>query len=78
MSKPNRLIIKKEIGTISTYQNYDKIFSLTSYNGRDGKYDVRNWDKERQYPKKGITFNLEELKVLRNIIKDELLRNGIK
>lgn len=76
MSTKSKLILEREIGILSNYNKYDKVFSVTSYNNNE-KYDVRTWDKDRQIPRKGINFDHEELLILKEIIKDLLLSRGL-
>ena len=76
MSTKSKLILEREIGILSNYNKYDKVFSVISYNNNE-KYDVRTWDKDRKIPMKGINFDSEELLILKEIIKDVLLSRGL-
>ncbi len=57
----------------STGNMYVKEVNLISYNEGNPVYDIRNWtlmkDGERRMGK-GITLNLEEMKVLKNILNE--------
>lgn len=65
--------VQKHIGVISTSKNgWQKELNLVSYNGREAKYDIREWDPERTKMSKGITLTKEELKTLADLIKEEI------
>lgn len=63
--------IVKTIGALSeSSKGWKKELNLVSWNGRDPKYDLREWDPEHQKMGKGITLNSEELKQLRDILNN--------
>jgi hypothetical protein len=45
--------------------------NLISWNGREPKYDLRDWDPEHQKMGKGVTLTEEELKKLKELLKTE-------
>ena len=54
--------IEKEIGVISqSSKGWNKELNLVSWNNREAKYDIRDWDEDHQKMGKGITFTKEEL-----------------
>lgn len=58
--------ITKHIGVISeSSKGWTKELNLVSWNNRDPKYDIREWDPEHEKMSKGITLTEEEVKVLK-------------
>jgi hypothetical protein len=68
--------IIKNIGVISeSPKGWTKELNLISWNGREPKYDIRDWDPDHQKMGKGITLTEEELGRLKGLLKStELLR----
>ena len=63
--------IEKEVGVISeTSKGWRKELNLISWNGREAKYDLRDWAPEHEKMGKGITLTLDELKQLKNILNE--------
>ncbi|MEJ8553910.1 YdbC family protein [Tepidibacter sp. Z1-5] len=63
--------IKENIGTLSeSSKGWTKELNLISWNNRDPKYDLRDWDCEKEKMGKGITLSKEELKVLRDMLNE--------
>ena len=63
--------IEKEVGVISeTSKGWRKELNLISWNGREAKYDLRDWAPEHEKIGKGITLTLDELKQLKNILTE--------
>jgi len=61
--------IIKNIATISEgNKGWKKELNLISWNGRDPKYDLRDWDAEHVKMGKGITLSKEELIELKKIL----------
>ncbi|OIK13081.1 hypothetical protein BIV60_14840 [Bacillus sp. MUM 116] len=61
--------IKENIGTISEgAKGWKKELNLISWNGREPKYDLRDWDSEHVKMGKGVTFTTEELIQLKEIL----------
>jgi hypothetical protein len=61
--------IKKELGTIAeSAKGWTKEINLISWNGKEAKYDLRDWAPEHEKMGKGITLTEEELKNLRDIL----------
>lgn len=61
--------IEKEIGCISeSPKGWTKELNLISWNGKDAKYDIRDWDSEHKKMGKGVTLSVEELKKLRDVL----------
>ncbi|NAS19569.1 hypothetical protein GND98_017340 [Clostridium butyricum] len=63
--------IEKEIGKLSeSAKGWTKELNLISWNGKEAKYDLRDWAPEHEKMGKGITLANEELKKLRDILND--------
>lgn len=61
--------IVKEIGIISTSsKGWNKELNLISWNDREPKYDLRDWDENHVKMGKGVTFTKEELINLKNLL----------
>ena len=57
--------ITKHIGVLSeSSKGWTKELNLISWNGRDPKYDIREWSPEREKMGKGITLTVNELSEL--------------
>jgi len=61
--------IKEKIGVISeSAKGWKKELNLISWNDKEPKYDVRDWDPEHKKMGKGITLSSEEIKALMDIL----------
>lgn len=61
--------IKQNIGTLSkSSKGWKKELNLISWNDKEPKYDLRDWDVEHKKMGKGVTLNAEELKKLRDVL----------
>lgn len=61
--------IKETLGVISeSSKGWTKELNLISWNGREPKYDLRDWAPEHEKMGKGITLSKEELKELRDML----------
>jgi len=61
--------IIKNIGTLSeSSKGWTKELNLISWNGREPKYDIRDWDPEHQKMGKGVTLTEEELGKLKELL----------
>ena len=60
-----------EIGVLSTSnKGWTKEVNLISWNGKEPKYDIRDWAPEREKMGKGITLSEEEFQVLKDLLKN--------
>ena len=68
--------ITQHIGVLSeSSKGWTKELNLISWNGRDPKYDIRDWDPEHEKMGKGVTLSEDELKRLKELLDGmELLR----
>ena len=61
--------IEKELGSISeSSKGWTKELNLISWNGKDTKYDLRDWAPEHEKMGKGVTLSIEELKKLKELL----------
>ncbi|MBN2726657.1 YdbC family protein [Candidatus Mcinerneyibacteriota bacterium] len=61
--------IVKEIGILSeSNKGWTKELNLVSWNGREPKYDLREWDPDHEKMSKGITLTKEEAAKLRDYL----------
>lgn len=70
--------IEREIAVLSVKPNeWEKLLTKTSWNGRESKYDIREWSPERDKMSKGVTFTGEELVNLHQELGDLIQKEGI-
>lgn len=61
--------IKETIGTLSeSAKGWAKELNLVSWNDKEPKYDLREWDPEHKKMGKGVTLSVDELKKLRDML----------
>ena len=61
--------IKENIGVISeSTKGWSKELNLVSWNDKEPKYDLREWDPAHEKMGKGITLSVEELKKLKDVL----------
>lgn len=61
--------IEKELGSISeSSKGWAKELNLISWNGKEAKYDLRDWAPEHEKMGKGITLSADELKRLKELL----------
>ena len=61
--------ILKEIGQLSeSTRGWTKELNIISWNGREAKYDLRDWSPQREKMGKGLTLSTQELKELKKIL----------
>ncbi|MBU5593226.1 hypothetical protein KQI89_15865 [Clostridium sp. MSJ-4] len=61
--------IKESIGSLSeSSKGWKKELNLISWNDKEAKYDLRDWDSEHKKMGKGVTLSAEELKELKELL----------
>jgi hypothetical protein len=61
--------IKETIGVLSTNaKGWSKELNMVSWNGREAKYDIREWSPEHDKMGKGLTLTNEELQALKTLL----------
>jgi hypothetical protein len=62
--------ITKHIGVLSeSAKGWKKELNLISWNGREPKYDIREWAPEREKMGKGVTLSEEEIAELKRLLE---------
>ena len=63
--------IKQSLGVLSeSAKGWSKELNLVSWNDKEPKYDLREWDTSHQKMGKGITLTATELKKLKEILAE--------
>lgn len=63
--------ITKHIKTLSTNQKgWSKELNMVSWNEREAKFDIREWDESHEKMGKGVTFTEEEIENLKEALKE--------
>lgn len=61
--------VVKEIGVLSEGPGgWQKELNLVSWNERDPKYDIREWDANHEKMRKGVTLTTDEVAELKEIL----------
>lgn len=61
--------IKETVGVIAeSAKGWKKELNLVSWNGKEAKYDLREWSPEHEKMGKGVTLSNDELKALKELI----------
>lgn len=65
--------ITKEIGVLSeSPKGWTKELNLVSWNGKEPKYDLRDWAPDHKKMGKGVTLTEKEAKKLKELLDSEL------
>lgn len=75
MPEPFNYEVVEEIAVLSTSnKGWNKKLCFISWNGREPKYDIREWSPDDSKMGKGVTLSKEEIKFLRRALnsRDEL------
>ena len=63
--------VVEEVGVLSEGANgWQKELNLVSWNDREPKYDIREWDANHEKMRKGVTLTIYELVELRSILNE--------
>ena len=63
--------IKKHIGVISNGSGgWTKELNLISWNGKEPKYDIRDWGPDHEKMGKGITLSLKDVMTLKALFEE--------
>ncbi|KLE15983.1 YdbC family protein [Clostridium sp. C8] len=61
--------IKETVGVIAeSAKGWKKELNLISWNGKEAKYDLREWSPEHEKMGKGVTLSNDELKALKDLL----------
>ena len=70
--------IKETLGILSeNAKGWTKELNLISWNDRDPKYDIREWNPDHTRMGKGVTLSTEEFENLRKLINGEEIEDDI-
>lgn len=70
--------IKETIGVLSeNAKGWTKELNLISWNEREPKYDIREWNPDHTRMGKGITFTAEEIENLKKLLNGEDIEDDI-
>lgn len=70
--------ITKHIGVLSeNSRGWTKELNMVSWNERDPKYDLREWNPDHTRMGKGITLTEEDVENLRKLLNGEELEDDI-
>ena len=65
------MLLVKHYGVLSkNKRSWSKELNLVSWNGREPKYDLREWAEDRKKSSKGLTFTVEEILNLKAILNE--------
>ncbi len=65
--------ITQHIGVLSEgAKGWRKELNLVSWNGREPKYDIREWAPEHEKMGKGVTLSQEEVKKLCELLQEQV------
>ena len=63
--------IKEEVGILSSTKNgWTKELNLVSWNGKEAKFDIRDWAPGHEKMGKGLTLSVAEVKQLRSLLNE--------
>lgn len=63
--------IQDKLGTVSEgAKGWKKELNLISWNGREPKYDLRDWSENHDKMGKGVTLSRDELVELRKLLNE--------
>ena len=63
--------IKEAFGVLSRNVNsWTKELNLVSWNGREPKYDIREWDPDHEKMSKGVTLTKDEMIALKALLDE--------
>ncbi|MCD7740666.1 MAG: YdbC family protein [Ruminococcus sp.] len=70
--------ITKHIGVISeSSRGWTKELNMVSWNEREPKYDLREWNPDHTRMGKGVTLTEEEIETLRRLLNGEEIDDDI-
>ena len=70
--------IKENIGVLSeNAKGWTKELNLISWNDREPRYDIREWNPDHTRMGKGVTLSAEEYENLRKLINGEEIDDDI-
>lgn len=71
MAEINYKIIKTIAILSESPKGWTKELNLISWNGRDAKYDIRDWAPDHEKMGKGVTLSTEEIQKLKEVLANQ-------
>ncbi|MGP1569433.1 MAG: YdbC family protein [Eubacteriales bacterium] len=69
----------RKLGVVAEYPNgWTKEVNLISWNDKEPKVDLRDWDEKHEHMSRGITLKVEETAKVVDILEAFLLAEGEK
>ena len=66
-----KFVIKETVGVIAeSAKGWKKELNLISWNGKEAKYDLREWSPDHEKMGKGVTLTIDELKALKELLNN--------
>ena len=63
--------IEKELGVIAeSAKGWKKELNLVSWNGKEAKFDLREWSPDHEKMGKGVTLSNDELRALKELLNN--------
>jgi hypothetical protein len=70
-------IIMRHVGVLGDAgKGWKRELNVVSWNKREAKYDIRDWDPDHEKMGKGITLTKEDAQALALLLKADLEANG--
>ncbi len=69
-----RFEVTERFGVISQNEEsgWKKEFNKVSWNGREPKFDIREWSADGRKMNKGVTFTDSEMSILKDLIQEAI------
>ena len=68
--------IEKEIGVLGqSFRGWQKELNLIRWNGKNSKFDIRDWSPNHESMSKGITLNEDEARALYCVLGEYFEKN---
>jgi len=70
-NKDIKFEITKYLGVLSeSAKGWTKEFNIVKWNGRDAKFDIREWSPDHERMGKGVTLSKDEVAVLKRLLDE--------
>jgi len=70
--------IEQSFGYISeSEKGWRREVNLVSWNGREARFDIRDWAPDKQKMSKGLTFSKEDFRTLRDLMNKMDLNSNV-
>ena len=64
-------VIENSLGSLSeSNKGWKKVVNYISWNGKEPKYDIREWSPDGEKMGKGVTLSKEEMRKLKELLQD--------